>query len=130
MTRGDADAFARRWIAAWNARDLDAVLSLFADDVRFSSPHATLRIGTPVVSGKAALRGYWAIALAQLGPFEFALDRVVWDDARRELAIVYTSVRDGVRHRAVELLRLGAGGLVVEGEALYGVTLPDRPAVA
>ena len=56
---------------------------------------------------------------------------MVWDDARHELAIVYTSVRDGVRHRAVELLRFGPGGLVVEGEALYGVTLPDAgPALA
>ena len=131
MTGADAEAFARRWIAVWNARDLDTILGFFAEDVRFTSPHATLRIGAPVVTGKPALRGYWAIALAQLGPFEFVLDRVVWDDARHELAIVYTSIRDGVRHRAVELLRFGAGGLVVEGEALYGVTLPDAgPALA
>ena len=32
----DADAFARAWIAAWNARDLDSILAHCADGVVFS----------------------------------------------------------------------------------------------
>ncbi|EUA35825.1 snoaL-like domain protein [Mycobacterium xenopi 3993] len=32
--------FSRRWAAAWNARDLDAVLAFFHDDVTFASPFA------------------------------------------------------------------------------------------
>ena len=60
------EVFARTWIDAWNARDVEAVLEHYADDVVFTSPTA-LRVvpesgGT--VLGKEALRRYWVRALA------------------------------------------------------------------
>jgi ketosteroid isomerase-like protein len=36
----EGDAFAEDWIAAWNAHDLDRVLSHYADDIVFLSPIA------------------------------------------------------------------------------------------
>jgi len=33
--------FARRYYAAWNARDLEAIMALYADDIEFSSPYIT-----------------------------------------------------------------------------------------
>jgi len=63
----DARAFARDWAAAWNARDLDAVLALFADDVLFTSPLAKRLDPNShgIVRGKAALRDYWTAGLAK-----------------------------------------------------------------
>jgi hypothetical protein len=52
-------AFAQAWIAAWNARDLDAILSHYASDVVFLSPYAECVIGTGRVVGIEALRSYW-----------------------------------------------------------------------
>ena len=57
--------FAEDWIGAWNRRDVEAVLTRYADDVVFISPLAaqvvTANRGT--VRGKQALRDYWNRAL-------------------------------------------------------------------
>src|ERR1700753_2993722 len=65
--------YAEEWAAAWNRRDVEAVLAHFHDDVVFTSPVAAG--GVPgskgVVSGKAALRGYWRAAVAAVPDLHF-----------------------------------------------------------
>ena len=67
--------FAERWLTAWNAYDLDAVLALFHDDVVFTSPLAARVVpeSEGVVRGKSALRKYWSAALAQVPDLHFEL---------------------------------------------------------
>jgi len=67
--------FAERWLTAWNAHDLDAVLRLFHDDVVFTSPLAAKVVpeSQGVIHGKPALRNYWTAALAQLPDLHFEL---------------------------------------------------------
>ena len=78
----DAQAFARAWIAGWNARDLDAIMAHYADDVVFSSPKARQITGCARVVGKAALRAYWEQALAKAPGLRFELETVyAGDDA-------------------------------------------------
>lgn len=72
----DAESFAHEWIAGWNARDLDAILAHYADDVVFSSPLAQKITGAPRVVGKTALRAYWRAALDRGEPLNFELERV------------------------------------------------------
>lgn len=72
----DAESFAREWIAGWNARDLDAILSHYADDVIFSSPKAREITGAPRVVGKTALAAYWRAALDRSPTLHFELERV------------------------------------------------------
>src|SRR5512144_2986239 len=95
MTHEEAMSFATQWTAAWNARDVERVLALFAEDTTFTSPTALAVVGTATVRGKAALRAYWTQALSRIGTLRFTLDRVLWDAATRELAIVYSSDTDG-----------------------------------
>ena len=38
MDHADAVSFAEGWVKAWNAHDLDRILSHFADNVVFTSP--------------------------------------------------------------------------------------------
>jgi ketosteroid isomerase-like protein len=38
MDEAAAEEFARSWYAAWNANDLERILSLYADDVELTSP--------------------------------------------------------------------------------------------
>lgn len=40
MTITTSDAFARDWVQAWNRRDLESLLSCYADDAEFRSPLA------------------------------------------------------------------------------------------
>lgn len=121
MTREEATAFAADWAAAWNARDVERVLSLFADDVIFVSPTALAVVGTATVRGKAALRSYWTNAMSRIDSLRFTIDRVVWDAATRELAIIYVSDINGAHKHVSENLKFGEGGLVISAEVFHGV---------
>jgi ketosteroid isomerase-like protein len=57
----DARRIAEDWVAAWNARDLERILSHYAEDVVFFSPSVVTRYGEPtgVLRGKHALREHF-----------------------------------------------------------------------
>ncbi|WP_405484522.1 nuclear transport factor 2 family protein [Streptomyces sp. NBC_00009] len=72
MNHGPARAFVDSWVTAWNAHDLDALLSHFADDVTFRSPVAAQLLGNDgVMRGKDALRAYWAEGLRRIPDLQF-----------------------------------------------------------
>jgi hypothetical protein len=75
MDRAEAQTFAESWLQAWNAHDLDAVLSHFTDDVVFTSPIAAKIVGGSegVIRGKAALREYWQEGLCRIPDLRFEL---------------------------------------------------------
>ncbi len=56
---------AAAWCAAWNARDLDAIMTHYAEDVVFSSPTVVARWGLVDgwLRGKAKLRDNFAIGV-------------------------------------------------------------------
>jgi ketosteroid isomerase-like protein len=66
-------ALVHAWVDAFNARDLEAILALYADDIVTETPLLLKlgRDGVPVLEGKAALRDYFARALAAAGPIQF-----------------------------------------------------------
>ncbi len=107
--------FAAEWIRAWNARDVDAVLTHFADDVIFTSPTATRVVpesgGT--VRGKNALRRYWTLALEGNPDLHF------------DLVGVYAGVDTIVLHYQNQLggfvneVLTFRGGLVAVGHATH-----------
>jgi hypothetical protein len=67
--------FAKKWIHAWNERDVEAILAAFRDDVLFSSPLAARIIDSSagVIRGKDALRHYWTRALRAHPELHFEL---------------------------------------------------------
>jgi hypothetical protein len=69
------------------------------------------------------LRAYWTTAMTRIGNLKFVIDRVVWDAATRELAIIYVSDVDGARKRMSENLTFGTDGLVVSAEVFHGVAV-------
>jgi hypothetical protein len=114
-------AFATRWAASWNRRDVEAVLEDFHDDVVFTSPTALAVVGTSSVRGKGALRAYWNTALARIGSLRFVVDRALWDPVSRELAIIYTADIDGKSRRVSENLTFDESGRVTAAEVFHGV---------
>ncbi|MGE3976948.1 MAG: nuclear transport factor 2 family protein [Nitrospira sp.] len=123
MTREEALAFAAEWTAAWNELAVERVLAHFDEHVSFTSPTARTVVGVSTVLGKQALREYWNKAVANMGALHFVIDRVLWDPARGEMAIVYLSEIDGRRKRVSEQLIFGPDGLVVSAEVFHGVDL-------
>ena len=121
MTRSEAVQFAEQWAAAWNARDVELVLRMFSEDTTFVSPTALAVVGAATVRGKAALRAYWNSAMERIGSLRFTLDRVLWDETARELAIIYVAEIDGRYRRVSENLTLDLDGLVTSAEIFHGV---------
>jgi ketosteroid isomerase-like protein len=121
MNSRSMSEFASRWADAWNRGAVEEVLEHFHDDVEFKSPTALAVVGKPVVRGKDALRTYWNQALAGIGSLRFTVDRVLWDAAHRELAIIYTSDIDGRTKRVSENLVFDPSGKVVAAEVFHGI---------
>ena len=67
-----------RWIAAWDGRDLDIILSHYADGIELTSPIAAALLGDPsgTVRGKQALREYFSRGLARYPDLHFIAERL------------------------------------------------------
>ncbi len=118
MTPNQLRAFATAWIDAWNARDLDRILSHYTDDVVFRSPRIVLVTGDEscVVRGRTQLEAYWRKALAMNTGLHFDLDRVyVSKDA---VTLAYHNHRG---ESAAETMLFDERGLVRESLAAYAV---------
>jgi ketosteroid isomerase-like protein len=121
-----AQHFAARWVRDWNARDLDGLLSHFADDVTFTSPAATQLIpgSDGVVRGKAALRAYWAEGLRRIPDLHFHVLAVYAGvDA---LVIRYRNQKNA----EVSEVLIFDGPLVVQGHGTYLGTDPNPTGAA
>jgi steroid delta-isomerase len=125
MTYESMMAFSESWIAAWNRRDVEAVLAHYSEEAQFVSPVASQLIGRPTLRNKKELGDYWRTALARISSLEFKLDHAAWDEKRRELSVVYEANLNGERKRACEIMQFDASGRQIRGEALYGATCGD-----
>ena len=112
----EPEAFANEWIAAWNAQDLDRILSHYGENVIFRSPRIVLITGdeTGIVRGMDALRTYWRKALDQNTDLRFELERVYV--SKGAITITYRNHRG---QSAAETMIFDDRGLVVEGLAAY-----------
>lgn len=111
-----AQQFAADWITAWNAHDLDAILSHYANDVVFHSPRIATVMGEKMdfVAGKPALARYWGKALASAKDLHFTFDRLyIGSDS---LTIAYRNHRG---QNAAETFVFGEDGLVRASIATY-----------
>ena len=111
----EAAGFAEDWSAAWNRRDLDAVLAHFHDDVVFTSPYAAEFVpgSTGVVRGKAALREYWCTAMQAIPDLHF--DVVGGYAGASVLVINYRNQGGTLVNEVLEF----DGGLVCRGHGTY-----------
>jgi ketosteroid isomerase-like protein len=115
LTREFAHHFAAAWIAAWNAHDLERILSHYSDDFVMSSPRIALVAGEPsgVLEGKAAVEAYWRRALGLAPDLHFRLiSTFVGADG---LVLYY----EGVRGPAAEVFFFNSEGKVVRSAAHY-----------
>ena len=112
----DAGAFSRAWLADWNSHDLDAIVAHYAEDVVFRSPKVARYTGgvTDVLTGKDALRAYFAAGLAFRTELHFSRALPCWD--KSGVALIYAG-EDG--STAVETMTLDADGRVAEARVFY-----------
>jgi hypothetical protein len=75
VNQSEAEAFAQRWIAAWNSHELEPILSRYAEDIEVTSPFvmAVMHGVEATLRGKPAVREYWSRALARYPDLHFVL---------------------------------------------------------
>jgi predicted ester cyclase len=116
VTRDDAWAFANHWVNAWNAHDLDLIMSHYDDAVELTSPVAAQLLGAPhgKVAGKANVRAYFQRGLAAYPDLQFKLEDVLWG---MNSVVLYYKNQKGTR--SAEFMELSANGKVSRVVAHY-----------
>jgi len=114
-------ALARAWLAAFNGRDLEALLALYADDAVHTSPK--LRARDPATNGEirgvSALRAWWADAMQRLPGLRYEEqhltamgDRVFMEYLRR--------TPGEAPYVVAEVLVVGEGGKIRASHVYHG----------
>jgi ketosteroid isomerase-like protein len=114
----DAD-FARRYYEAWNARNVDAIMALYADDIEFSSPYIAALGFAPdgVIVGKVMLKAYVERALERAPALTFTPEGLCV--GARGHTLIYRNHRG---ERAAEVHEMDGVGLIVRADATYETT--------
>ena len=115
-TKEEAWDLANHWVAAWNAHDLDLIMSHYADEIELTSPVAAQLLGTPDgrVAGKSALRAYFRRGLEAYPELHFHLEDVLW--GLNSVVLLYTNHKGT---RTAEFMELAASGKVARVVANY-----------
>jgi ketosteroid isomerase-like protein len=111
-----AQKFGQEWVDAWNSRDLERILSHYADDFQMTSPFIATMMQEPsgTLKGKEKVRDYWAQALERLPDLHFDLIEVL--AGVDSITIYYHAV---LGKRAAEVLFFDDNGKVRRGIAHY-----------
>ena len=125
MTKDEAWSLANHWVAAWNAHDLDLIMTHYEDAIELISPVAARLLGTSdgKVAGKPNLRAYFQRGLEAYPELHFRLEDVLW--GINSIVLYYTNQKGT---RTGEFMELSASGKVVRVVANYsseGVAQPN-----
>jgi ketosteroid isomerase-like protein len=118
VTKDEVRLLAEHWVAAWNAHDLEAIMSHYDDSVELVSPVAEQLLGIPngKVTGKAALREYFRRGLEAYPELHFDLKDVLV--GLNSLVLYYTNQKGT---RTGELMEVSADGKVRRVVAHYSI---------
>jgi hypothetical protein len=118
VTRDEAWKLASHWVAAWNAHDLDLIMTHYEDAIELTSPFAAQLLGTSdgKVAGKANLRAYFQRGLEAYPELHFRLEDVLW--GINSVVLFYTNQKGT---RTAEFMELSAIGKVARVAANYSV---------
>jgi len=116
MDAFSAEWIAHEWITAWNAHDLERILSHYSEDVALSSEMVRTVTGRPeaTVVGKEALRQYWRQGLDRFPDLQFKPINAY--PGANSLVLVYHAVSGLV---GAEFMRFNSDGKICEVHAHY-----------
>ena len=119
MARSPAELrrIAEDWIAAWNARDLDAIMHHYADGIEFEADTVARRWNKPdgKLRGIGELREHFKRGLELAPALHFTLEQVF--SVPSGYAVLY---RRETGNRVIDAVELDSEGKAVKVRAFYG----------
>lgn len=115
------------WLRAWDERDLDGVMALFAEDAVFESWSGAR------VEGRERIRSAWREWFAAEPPFRFEREALLIDEVAGEAAFAWRYAGPPLgeargeraeRRRGIDLIRF-RDGLIIE-KTTYSKTVLER----
>ena len=116
MTKDEAWKMANHWVEAWNAHDLDLIMTHYDDAIELTSPVAARLLGTldGKVVGKANVRAYFQRGLEAYPQLSFRLEDVFCGVS--SVVLLYTNQK---QTRTAEFMELSPIGKVARVVANY-----------
>jgi hypothetical protein len=116
MTRDEAWKLANDWVAAWNAHDLDRIMTHYEETIALSSPVAARLLGLPdgSITGKAHVRAYFQRGLQAYPELHFDLKEVFW--GMNSVVLCYANQAG---NRTAEFMELSTNGKLARVVANY-----------
>ena len=116
-----ANDHVKRWIEAWNKHDLQTVLSMYSEEIEFSSPKIKAVFPERTISkitNRKDLKEYWSKALKKYPKLNFVLKESIFHN--NVCLIEYYAVLDGrTRTLVIEKFEM-QNGLVIKSSVFYG----------
>ena len=103
LTQQKAQEFANHWVKAWNAHNLDEIMSHYAADVVLVSPAAVKILNDPsgTVAGRNAVYAYFKRGLEAYPNLKFELLDVMWGVS--SVVLYYVNQKDTKTGEFMEL---------------------------
>jgi len=116
MNEQEARQFGDEWVRAWNAHDLEQILTHYAQEVQFTSPFIVKLLGQPrgTIVGKDYLRVYFEKGLDAYPELRFELINVLV--GVESVTVYYRSVGSML---AAEVMHFDESGKVAKATAHY-----------
>jgi ketosteroid isomerase-like protein len=116
LTQVQAHSLAEHWVQAWNAHDLDKIMSHYTENVVLISPVAAKLLDDPsgTVNGKADLRSYFQKGLEVYPDLKFELLDVMW--GLSSIVLYYINQN---KTKTGEFMELDSTGKVIKVIATY-----------
>ena len=113
----------KQWITAWNSKDTDVILSLYSDNIEFSSPKIKKLFSdyeTNIINDKDNLKRYFSIGLKKFPNLEFEpIDFVTKDNIIILEYIAYPNYQ--VKWNVIEKFEFDESGKVMKSSVYYGI---------
>jgi SnoaL-like domain len=116
LNKDDAMKLANKWVAAWNAHDLERILAHYEESVGLTSPVAARLLGRPEgkVVGKSDLRAYFQRGLEAFPDLHFSLQELFC--GLNSMVLLYANQKGT---RVGEFMELSPSGKVARVVANY-----------
>ena len=113
----------KQWINAWNSKDIDTILSLYSDNIEFSSPKIKKLLSdykSNTINNKNDLKIYFSIGLKKFPNLKFEpVDFVTKGNIIILEYIAY--LNDLIKWSVLEKFELDVNGKVMKSSVYYGI---------